>query len=127
MMKGGFRAALSLQERIMSMRQNLRAVNAYTASTTQTQAGALVLDMGSAIHRVTTVGTAADAVKLPKAISGRVVIVINAAAANAMGVFPASGDAINALAADAVYSMAANKTALFVCAVDGTWNTILTA
>jgi hypothetical protein len=44
-----------------------------------------------------------------------------------MGIFPYPGDNINALAADAVYACAANKTVLFVCAVDGTWNTILTA
>jgi hypothetical protein len=109
------------------MLQNARALSGLTASTTQTQAGALLLDLGSDIHRVTTVGSAADAVRLPKAVNGRVLVVVNAAAANAMGVFPDKGDAINALAADAVYSVAANKAVLFVCAVDGTWNTILTA
>jgi hypothetical protein len=109
------------------MLQNIRALSGMTASTTQTQAGALQLDPGTDIHRVTTVGSAADAVKLPKAVNGRLVIVTNAAAANSMGVFPAPTDKVNALAADAVYALAANKTALFVCAVDGTWNTILTA
>jgi hypothetical protein len=109
------------------MLQNVRALNGLTASTTQTQAGALVLDPGSDIFRVTTVGSAADAVRLPKAVNGRVLVVINAAAANAMGVFPDKGDIINALAADAVFSVAANKAVLFVCAVDGTWNTNLTA
>jgi hypothetical protein len=37
------------------------------------------------------------------------------------------GDAINALSANAAFAMAANKAAEFVCAVDGTWNSILTA
>ncbi len=109
------------------MRENMKVVNGYTAGTTQTQAGAVVLDVGARGHRVTTAAVAADAVRLPKAVNGRTVFVCNAAAANAMGVFPSSGDTINALAADAVYSMAANKTAMFVCFVDGTWNSILTA
>lgn len=109
------------------MRQNAKAVSGLTASTTQTQSGALALDPGTHIHRVTTVGTAADAVRLPPAISGKRVVVINAAAANAMGVFPAVGDAINALSANAVLSVAANKVVEFVCAVDGTWNSSLTA
>jgi hypothetical protein len=109
------------------MLQNVRTVNGLTASTTQTQAGALQLDPGAYLHRVTTVGSAADAVKLPKAINGKTVVVVNAAAANAMGVFPYPGDNINALAADAVLSVAANKAIIFFCAVDGTWNSNLTA
>jgi hypothetical protein len=78
-------------------------------------------------NRVTTVGTAADSVKLPAALAGDQVVVINAAAANAMAVFPGTGDAINALSANASLSVAANKTVLFYCAVAGTWNSILTA
>ena len=58
---------------------------------------------------------------------GKEVTVINAHASNAIGVFPASGDTINALSQDAVYALAATKTAMFFCAVAGTWNTILTA
>jgi hypothetical protein len=109
------------------MLQNQRAISGITASTTQTQAGALALDVGTDIHRVTVVATAANAVRLPKAVNGRILIVTNADSADSMGVFPDFGDAVNALAANAVYAMAANKTALFVCAVNGTWNTILTA
>jgi hypothetical protein len=109
------------------MRRNLRAVNGLTASTTQTQAGGLPLDPGTYIHRVTTVGTAADAVVLPKAINGNSYIVINAAASNSMGIFPALGDQINALSVNAVLATAANKTVLFACAVDGIWNAIVTA
>ncbi len=81
----------------------------------------------SVINRVTTVGTAADSVKLPAAKAGASLSVINAAAANAMAVFPATGDAINALSANASLSVAANKTVMFECAVDGTWHSILTA
>jgi hypothetical protein len=107
--------------------KNVKAISGLVASTTQTQAGGLLLDVGTQIHRASTVGSAADAFRLPPAIAGKTLVFTNAAAANACGVFPAVGDAINALAANAVYSVAANKTVLFVCAVDGTWNTILTA
>ena len=101
------------------------ATNAISASATQTQVAATA--MTTTINRVTVVGTAGDAVKLPAAVAGKVVIVKNADAADAVGVFPASGDAINALSANAVYSLAALKGVLFFCAVAGTWDTILTA
>lgn len=101
------------------------ATNAISASATQTQVAATA--MTTTINRVTVVATAGDAVKLPAATAGKVVIVKNADAADAAGVFPASGDAINALSANAVYSLAALKGVLFFCAVAGTWDTILTA
>jgi hypothetical protein len=99
--------------------------NALTAFAGGGQTGSLLLT--SSINRVTTVGTAADSVLLPPARAGVRVVVINAAAANSMNVFPSTGDAINALSANAAFAMAANKAAEFVCAVDGTWNSILTA
>jgi hypothetical protein len=108
----------------MSIPKNLRMANAITAGTTQTQAGAVQLDVGTFGHRVTVVGTAADAVKLPKAINGKIVAVKNADASDSMGVFPSPGDTINALAQDAVYAQAALKNVLFICYVDGTWDTI---
>ncbi len=101
------------------------AVNALTADTGSAQAGAEPLT--HAINRVTTVGTAGDSVVLPAAVAGMVRLVKNADSAESMDVFPASGDAINALSADAAYAVAATKAVLFFCAVDGTWDTILTA
>lgn len=101
------------------------STNAITASSTQTQLAATALT--SKINRVVTVASANNAVKLPAATAGKEVTVINAHASNAIGVFPASGDTINALSQDAVYAMAAAKTAMFFCAVAGTWNSILTA
>jgi hypothetical protein len=77
--------------------------------------------------RVTTVGTAADSVKLPKAIAGRMVTVINAAAANSMNVYPSSGEVINIAAADAALAVAAGKTVTFHSAVNGTWSGNLSA
>ena len=100
------------------------AVNGLTALAGGAQAGtALTAD----INRVTTVTTAADSVQLPAATPGLRVTVINAAAANAMAVFPQTGEIINALSANASISVAANKTIIFSCAVAGTWNSLLTA
>jgi hypothetical protein len=93
--------------------------NAITASATQTQAGATALTTD--INRITVVATADDAVKLPAATAGRQVTVINTVATQA-GVFPASGDAINALAVDTVSPLAASTTRIYTCAVAGTWN-----
>lgn len=99
--------------------------NALTAHAGGGQGSALQL--AKQINRVTTVATAADSVKLPAALAGRSVVVVNAAAANAMDCFPSVGEIINALSANTALSIAANKTVMFVCAVDGTWNSILTA
>lgn len=99
------------------------------------QASAVLLD--SSYNRVTTVATAADSVKLPTCQAGAsntgglsntigmMVWVTNAAAANSMNVFPQSGQAINALANDAAYAMAANKTAGFICGTAGKWYSVL--
>lgn len=100
------------------------AVNGLTALAGGAQAGTALT---REINRVTTVTTAADSVQLPAAVAGRVVTVINAAAANAMAVFPQTGEIINALAANASISVAANRTIMFSCAVNGTWNSLLTA
>lgn len=79
------------------------------------------------LNRVTTVGTAADSVILPASANGLQIVVINAAAANAMNVFPASGESINALSANTALSIAANKTATFYCVTAGQWHSLLTA
>jgi hypothetical protein len=95
------------------------ATNAITASATQTQGGATALTTD--INRITVVATADDAVKLPAATAGRQVTVINTVNEQ-VGVFPASGDAINALGADTVSPLAALTTRTYTCAVAGTWN-----
>ncbi len=71
--------------------------------------------------------TGADGTKgivLPAAAAGKVYFVKNADAANAiLKVYPASGDAINALAADAAISMAAKTACVFVALDATTWFT----
>lgn len=100
--------------------------NAITALAGGGQANAIVVS--AQINRVTTVATAADSVKLPPAVPGQwPIVVVNAAAANSMNVFPSTGDAVNALSANAAFAMAANKTAIFFCAVAGVWNAVVTA
>jgi hypothetical protein len=99
--------------------------NAITAHAGGGQGSAVALTTD--FNRVTTVATAGDSVKLPAATAGSEVRVTNAAAANAMDVFPATGEVINALAANTAISVAANKTIIFSCMVNGTWNSVLTA
>lgn len=99
--------------------------NALTAFAGGGQGSALQL--AAEINRVTTVATAGDSVKLPVSAAGMSVVVINAAAANAMDCFPATGEVINALSANTALSIAANKCVAFFCAVAGTWNSIVTA
>lgn len=79
------------------------------------------------VTRVITVGTAADSVKLPIAVPGLMLVVINAAAANSMNVFPSTGQAINALSANTAFAVAANKVALFFGSGNAQWHTILSA
>ena len=76
---------------------------------------------------VTTVATAADSVKLLAAVKGLQQIVFNRDSADSMNVFPASGDAIDGLAADTAVAIAAGKSRIF-CAVDTTnWHSHLSA
>lgn len=104
---------------------DLSATDGLTALVGGAQAGT---SLGNyQVNRFTTVTSANDSAQLPKALPGRMRVVINAAAANALAVFPQSGEAINAIAADSAFSLAANKTAIFFCAVAGTWNSNLTA
>jgi hypothetical protein len=44
-----------------------------------------------------------------------------------MNVFPASGEAINALGANAAFALAAGKTATFYCYTAAQWHSILSA
>jgi hypothetical protein len=99
--------------------------NALTAHSGGGQGSALALT--KAVNRITTAAAGGDSVVLPAALAGRTVVVINSAASNAIDCFPASGEIINALSANTALSIVANKTVMFVCAVNGTWNSIVTA
>jgi hypothetical protein len=96
-----------------------------TATASGTQATSYKIN--KAVTQVSTVATAADALLLPTAEAGTVLRVINGAAANSMGVFPGVGAAVNALSANAVFAIAANKMVEFVCVSPTQWYTNLTA
>ena len=76
------------------------ATDSITSGTTQTQVGATALT--SAFNRVTTHGNTDDGVKLPLAIEGSVVTILNDTATADLQVWPATGDAIEAASVDAV-------------------------
>lgn len=101
------------------------AVNGLVAKVGGGQAGATLCS--AAINRFITVATAADSGLLPAAVPGMQLTVSNAAAANSMNLFPGTGDAINALGANAAFAIAANKTATLSCAVAGQWHAVLSA
>lgn len=99
------------------------AANAVSPFATGGQASATALT--KQVNRVTTVTTAGDSVALPASAAGLLITVINDAAANGLAVFPASGDAINALSANASITVPAKTVGLFSCAVAGQWNELL--
>lgn len=89
------------------------------------QSGATPLNEG--INRVATVATIADSVQLPPAgnVVGGDLVVINGAA-NSMNVFPATGETINALAANAAFAIAGGGRAIFV-SMGNRWFAVLSA
>lgn len=117
-------AQLKLAQAVID--KQLSVANAITAFATGGQTSATQL--AAAVNRITTVTTIADSVKLPAAVAGTWlgVTVINAAT-NSANVFPSTGDAINALGANAAYALAGGKTADFYCAVNGQWHAVLSA
>ena len=98
----------------------LSAINTYdglTASTTQTQAGGLVLRHG--ISSVTS-ANASDAVTMPKATPGVLLILANSSG-QSISLFPFKGDKINAAAIDASVSVANTTTSFYTCSVALQW------
>ena len=79
---------------------SISATDSITSGTTQTQAGATTLT--SHFNRVTTNANANDGVKLPVALAGKEVIILNDTTPNDLQVWPATGDAIEGAAVDAV-------------------------
>lgn len=94
-----------------------------TASSTQTQAGALALT--GFVNIITTVAVTADAVKLPPAVTGHWLIVINRGALS-MAIWPSSGDSIHTGAVDAVSAsnLAAGGTRMYLAINDENWANI---
>ena len=76
------------------------ATNSITSGTTQTQVGATALT--TSFNRVTTHANTNDGVKLPTAAAGLRITILNDTATAELNVWPATSDAIEAGAVDAV-------------------------
>ena len=101
-------------------------VDGLTAAPGGTQAVALPLTQS--INRITTSRTAGDSVALPLAVGGQIIVVRNAAGANAIRVYGAMGssDLINAQPGSTGLAVAALQTAMFI-STPGRWFSILSA
>ena len=88
------------------------------------QGAATALDY-TTYQRVGTVA-ASTGVRLPAAIAGARIVVFNMGA-NALAVYPATGETINMLSANASLSVASGKGAEFVCCGTGAWCSIVGA
>ena len=98
---------------------SVSATNSITSGTTQTQAGATALT--SHFNRVITHANVDDGVKLPTALAGKEVIILNDTATADLQVWPTTGDAIEAAAVDAVgVTKIANGVSTTYHAVDAT-------
>ena len=80
---------------------------------------------GQGTNEFTTVAASSGA-RLPSPEQGEFIFVANAGA-NALSVYPATGHSINALAANAAFSLAVGKNALFWAATASKWYAILSA
>lgn len=85
------------------------------------------LPITTQMARFITVATAADSAILPVSVPGMSYTVSNAAAANSMNVFPATGEQINIIAVNGAFAVASQKTVEFVCMKAGQWHTLLSA
>lgn len=96
----------------------LPAVNGITAFSGGGQGSATAIT--AMINRITTSAAAGDSVKLPAATAGLFLVISNSGAAYA-NVFPASGDAIDALAINTAVSLPVGGRLTFTCSIAGTW------
>lgn len=94
-----------------------------TAHSGGTQAAALALAAApTTVHEVTTVGAAADSVKLPLATgSGVVHVVKNSAAVNSMQLYGSGTDTIDGVATATGVAVAAGKARYCIDATAGNW------
>jgi hypothetical protein len=93
------------------------AVNA--AGTTQATATALV----SNINNVTVVTAAAAGVRLPTAVAGMRILIRNSDSADTLNIYPATGGTINALSANAAFTLAAGSTTELMATTATQWYT----
>jgi hypothetical protein len=115
------RAAVDSGDFSAVLRDMMSGVGAITAAAASNQAGGTPITR--TFNRITTVGTAGDSVTLPVARPGALIFIKNSTATSA-DVFPAVGDAINALGANNAFALGATTGRIFFCAVAGVWDTV---
>lgn len=117
----------SLLNNIINMLAN--GANGLTAHAGGGQAAALQLSAG--LNEIDTCANDHDSVKLGSAKrapdTGVTICYVGNNTAHILDVYPTSGDSIAGGAADAVFSVGANKSAIFFCAKTGHWSAILSA
>jgi hypothetical protein len=89
------------------------------AGTTQGTATGLV----SNINNVTVVATGATGVRLPTAVAGMRILIRNSDSADTLSIYPATGGTINALAANAAFTLAAGSTIELMATTTTQWYT----
>lgn len=128
---------IALTQRFINSRQLLPGdwANAITDALTSyqevvatpagTQATSILLNAASV--NITAVATANDGVKLPPAIRGMEVSIVNSDAVDAAQVFASGSDTINATAGAAGVSLAAGAAAIYRCIKTGNWRRFVSA
>jgi hypothetical protein len=99
----------------------VNSISAAVSATGTTQAGATGLV--SNINNVTVVTAAAAGVRLPTAVAGMRILIRNSDSADTLSIYPATGGTINALAANAAFTLAAGSTIELMATTATQWYT----
>jgi hypothetical protein len=97
------------------------SISAAVSAAGTTQAGATGLV--SNINNVTVVTAAAAGVRLPTAVAGMRILIRNSDSADTLSIYPATGGTINALAANAAFTIIAGATTELVATTATQWYT----
>jgi sugar lactone lactonase YvrE len=99
----------------------INSISAAVSAAGTDQAGATGLV--SNINNVTVVTAAAAGVRLPTAVAGMRILVRNSDSADTLSIYPATGGTINALAANAAFTLAAGSTIELMATTATQWYT----
>lgn len=101
---------------------NVQTALTGAGSTSQANSAAITAD----VNIYTTV-SAGHGCRLPNGTPGDEVFVVNGQATNALLLYPASGEKLNHLSADASISIPAAKSAVARCVSAGLWHVVVSA
>ena len=94
------------------------SLSGYTALASGGQAGATLMQM--MVNNITTVANVGDSVRLPPAVPGLQICLVNAAV-KSMQVYGTGSDTINGVASGTGVSQQGSSAVFYVCTVAGTW------